>query len=198
MNEPNGTQDVNMEVARRIGNELLGEPDSSYRGKWIEFANGQVVVVADTFDEAAARLRQIEPDPSRGLLMEGLGENDEGELETYGELLCPLRGNGCPLTPRVVPGAPRSEEGVPMSPVSDVFAINSELAQKINEEARRDPKSPYAGKFVGIANGRVAVVTDSLDDAVDRLLEIEPDPSKCFCIEAGVDDSEIQEIGEVS
>lgn len=85
-----------------------------------------------------------------------------------------------------------------MSPLNDVHTINSELARKINEEARRDPKSPYAGKFVGIANGQVVVVTDNLDAVVDRLLEVEPDPSKCRCLEAGVDDDEVQEIGELS
>jgi hypothetical protein len=85
-----------------------------------------------------------------------------------------------------------------MSPLNDVHTINSELARKINEEARRDPKSPYAGKFVGIANGQVVVVTDNLDAVVDRLLEVEPDPSKCRCLEAGADDDEVQEIGELS
>jgi hypothetical protein len=85
-----------------------------------------------------------------------------------------------------------------MSQLTDVVAMNSELARKINEEARRDPKSLYAGKFIGIANGQVGTVADSLDDAVDQVLAIEPDPDKCLCFEAGVDYDEVQEVGEVA
>ncbi len=85
-----------------------------------------------------------------------------------------------------------------MAAPKHAHAINGELARKINEEARRDAKSPYAGKFIGIANGQVVVVTDNLDAAVDGLLAIEPDPSKCLCFEAGVDYGEVDEIGELS
>jgi len=31
---------------------------------------------------------------------------------------------------------------------------NERLAQQINREARKDPASPYANKFVGLANGK--------------------------------------------
>ena len=65
--------------------------------------------------------------------------------------------------------------------------FNRELAAKINEEARRDPHSPYANKFVGIANGQVAVVADTLDEMARRLRQIEPDPKKTFCVEASRD-----------
>jgi hypothetical protein len=80
------------------------------------------------------------------------------------------------------------------SPPNDVYEINSELARKINEEARRDPKSPYAGKFVGIANGQVVVVTDNLDDLARRLEEIEPDPMRTFCVEASADYDSVYEV----
>jgi len=85
-----------------------------------------------------------------------------------------------------------------MTPLSGIALINSQLADKINDEALRNPNSPYAGKIVGIANGKVVVVADDLDEAMDRLLAIEPDPAKCFCFEAGVDYDEVQEIGEVA
>ena len=55
-----------------------------------------------------------------------------------------------------------------------MLEINSELAARINEEARRDPQSPYVGKFVGIANGQLMVVADDLDTAIRRLRQIEP------------------------
>src|SRR5205809_154179 len=38
---------------------------------------------------------------------------------------------------------------------------NERLARQINQEARQDPGSPYAGKLVGIANGKVVVVADT-------------------------------------
>jgi hypothetical protein len=71
---------------------------------------------------------------------------------------------------------------------------NRDLARSINSEARRDPQSPYANKFVGIANGRVVVVTDNLDDLATRLRQAEPDPTRTFCIEASRDYDEVHEI----
>ena len=53
---------------------------------------------------------------------------------------------------------------------------NRELARQVNDEARRNPNSPYAGKFVGIANGQVVVVGDNLDEVIRGLRQVEPDP----------------------
>src|SRR5947208_5815164 len=52
-------------------------------------------------------------------------------------------------------------EVIVMSGPSAVQEANEQLARQINEEARSDPHSPYAGKFVGIANGQVIVVADT-------------------------------------
>jgi hypothetical protein len=71
---------------------------------------------------------------------------------------------------------------------------NSELARQINAEAHGNPASRYAGKYVGIANGRVVVVAESWREAASRLREVEPDPSKCQCIEAGADYDAVHEI----
>lgn len=81
-----------------------------------------------------------------------------------------------------------------MSNSKTVLEVNEELARKINEEARRNPNSPYANKFVGIVNGQVAVVTDDPDEVSRRLRQLEPDPSRCFIIEASRDYDEIVEI----
>jgi hypothetical protein len=81
-----------------------------------------------------------------------------------------------------------------MSTVRTVRELNEELARQINEEALRNPHSPYANKFVGLANGQVVVVADDLDEMDRRLREIEPDPSKCFGVEASRDYSEVVEI----
>jgi hypothetical protein len=71
---------------------------------------------------------------------------------------------------------------------------NRELARQVNEEARKNPNSPYANKFVGIANGQVVVVADDFDTMVRRLREVEPDPSKTFGVEASRDYTEVHEI----
>jgi hypothetical protein len=71
---------------------------------------------------------------------------------------------------------------------------NRELARTINEEARRNPQSPYAGKFVGIANGQVVAVADDLDELVRRLHQAGAEPRHTFCLEAGRDYHEVQEI----
>lgn len=74
-----------------------------------------------------------------------------------------------------------------------VQQLNQQLANQINSEVLNHPNSPYAGKFVGIADGEVVVVADTLDEVGKRLRQ-EPDPSKTFCIEAGLDYDEVQEI----
>lgn len=81
-----------------------------------------------------------------------------------------------------------------MPAASTVQEQNRQLAKKINEEARRNPQSPHAGKFVGIANGQVVIVTDDLNELVRRLRQVEPDPSKTFGLEASRDPDEVEEI----
>ncbi len=75
-----------------------------------------------------------------------------------------------------------------------VSQLNREVADRINEQVRKDPSSPLAGKFVGIVDGQVVAVADELDDVVKRLLEIGADPSRAFCFEAGLDYSQVEEI----
>jgi hypothetical protein len=81
-----------------------------------------------------------------------------------------------------------------MLPLSEVERLNRELADKINQEARNNPTSPYAGKFVGIANGQVVVVTDDVDDLARRVLAVEPDARRTFWVEASRDYDEVIEI----
>ena len=81
-----------------------------------------------------------------------------------------------------------------MSALASVENRNRELARQINEEARSNPASPYAGKFVGIANGQVVTVSEDLDEVVRRLRAVEPDPQKAFCVEAGLDYNQVQDI----
>ena len=84
-----------------------------------------------------------------------------------------------------------------MSDSNSIRELNRQLALKINEEARRDPQSPYANKFVGIANGQVVVVADNEDEVYHRLRQLEPDNLKCFIVEASRDYNEVEEIWEL-
>ena len=56
-----------------------------------------------------------------------------------------------------------------MSATNSIQQLNCELANKLIEKAKQNP-SALAGKFVGIANGQVIVVTDDLDE-LGRQLE---------------------------
>jgi hypothetical protein len=78
----------------------------------------------------------------------------------------------------------KPKEDLSMSPAKTVQELNRELADQINAEARSNPQSQYANKFVGIANGQVVVVADEFEMMSRRLRQIEPDPSKCCGVEA--------------
>ncbi len=84
-----------------------------------------------------------------------------------------------------------------MSASKSVQLLNRELAEKLNEEALRNPQAAYTGKKVGIANGQVVVAADDWDEVARQLRQAEPDPSKTFCIEIGRDYSAVHEIWEV-
>ncbi len=83
-----------------------------------------------------------------------------------------------------------------MAIIPEVFEQNRKLADQINAEALANPQSPYVGKFIGIANGQVVVVSDNLDEIDDVLERIEPDPDKTFFFEAGIDYSAVDYIWE--
>lgn len=85
-----------------------------------------------------------------------------------------------------------------MESLSVVQQRHREMAQRVNQQALANPQSAYAGKFVGLANGQVIVVADSLDDVVQRLEQVETDPQRTFCIEAGLDYEAVQSIWRVA
>ena len=82
-----------------------------------------------------------------------------------------------------------------MSDLATVVKENQELAERINRETLADPKSPYAGKYIGIANGKVAVIADSLTEVVERLEQIEPHRGRAMTLEASCDYNKVQYIG---
>jgi hypothetical protein len=68
-----------------------------------------------------------------------------------------------------------------------ITPADDELAKAINRDARSNPDSPYAGKYVGILDGKVVAVCDDLKSAVETLREMEPDRLKGLIVEASAD-----------
>lgn len=66
-------------------------------------------------------------------------------------------------------------------------AKNHEFARRINRETRSDPASPYAGKFLGIADEQVVVIADSFDEADLQLNTLGFGRDDCLMIEASAD-----------
>ena len=61
------------------------------------------------------------------------------------------------------------------------------LSRQINHVARSNPRSPYAGKFVGILHGQVVVDTDTLDEVAETLERLEEDPHRRYFVDASAD-----------
>ena len=77
---------------------------------------------------------------------------------------------------------------------TSIGEANERLARLINQEGREDANSPYAHKYVGIANGKVVVIADSLREVDLRLDEVEPDPANCRIVDTIGDYETIQDI----
>jgi hypothetical protein len=63
--QPYAIASANERLAQQINREARTNPNSPYSGKLVGIANGQVVVVADSWREVVERLRQVEPDPAK-------------------------------------------------------------------------------------------------------------------------------------
>jgi hypothetical protein len=70
---------------------------------------------------------------------------------------------------------------------------NRELA-RASTRTRANPQSPYANKFVGIANGQVVAVADDLEEMTRQLEQAESDPVKRFWVEASRNYDEVHYI----
>lgn len=89
-------------------------------------------------------------------------------------------------------------EATVISAAISIEQLNRELARNVNHDARSNPYSPYANKWVGIANGQIVVVADEMDEMLRRLRQIEPDPRKTFGLAASEDPDEVHEIWSVA
>jgi hypothetical protein len=64
------TQKENEALARQINEEARRVPGSRYAGKWVALLEGKVVDVADSPERALAKLRELQPDRRRGVIIE--------------------------------------------------------------------------------------------------------------------------------
>jgi len=80
-----------------------------------------------------------------------------------------------------------------MSTTNTIQQLNRDLADKLVEEAKQNPFR-FAGKFVGIVNGKVVIVTDDLDELGRSLRHADSDPANGFWFEVGRDYKEEHEI----
>jgi len=62
MSDSESVYDLNEQVARRIHEETQRDPQSPYAKKCVGIVDGQVVVVADNWDELFLCIRQSEAD----------------------------------------------------------------------------------------------------------------------------------------
>jgi hypothetical protein len=69
-----------------------------------------------------------------------------------------------------------------------------ELARRVSREARADPASPYARKYVGILDGNVVVIADSPGEGLRELRKIAPDRGKGLLVDTTVDYDALHEI----
>ena len=80
---------------------------------------------------------------------------------------------------------------------AEVLKMNEALADQISQEARSNPQSPYAGKFVGLANGKVVAVSADEDEIDSMLDEIEPDPRRVFIVDTNRDPNHVEYLWEM-
>jgi hypothetical protein len=170
---------MNREAADKLLDETMRNPKSPYAGKFIGIANGKVMVVSDDWVAASRRLREVEPNAANTFFLEI--DRDGREVHVVG-----------PLPRPCMSSTTSGSRGL-----SAVEKLNRDLGDKVIAEARQKPHA-YPGKFVGIANGKVVVVTDDLDELGRRLEQADSDSARTFWIELGRDYTQVHEIWRIS
>ena len=80
-----------------------------------------------------------------------------------------------------------------MTQTKSIEELNRELGDQVFEDAKHHPEK-YGGKYIGIANGRVVIAADSLNEIVDRLREVEPVPMRCFIVDMSRDPDKVYHV----
>ena len=64
------SQEQDLELAQKISRKARADPASPYVHKYVGILDGNVVVIANSPEEGLRKLRQLEPDRTRGLLID--------------------------------------------------------------------------------------------------------------------------------
>jgi hypothetical protein len=165
---------------RQPNEEPTVSPQSPDAVRFAGIANGRVAVKAATLDEVVRRLDEMGADRQEVEIWEVAPDSDKVAYAW-----------SCRRIPAESAG---NLPGRPLFAGNPVMQRNEELARKINEEARSNPNSPYAGKFVGILNGQVAVVAESWAELGRRFRPMVSDPAEALCLEASRDPDVVEDI----
>ena len=166
---------------RQPDDEPTASPQSPGAVRFAGVANGRVAVKAATLDEVVRRLDEMGADRQEVEIWEAGRDSDKIEYVW-----------SCR---RIPPGHAGPLPGRPLFAGDPVMQRNEALARKIGEEARSDPRSPYAGKFVAIVNGQVAAVADSWRELGPKLRQMGASPAETLCVEVSRDPDEVMDIG---
>jgi uncharacterized protein YlzI (FlbEa/FlbD family) len=166
MSGSSNVQQLNQELANKLIEEAQRNPQPACAGRFVGIANGQVVVATDDLNELVRRLHEVEPDPGKTFCVELNRDSRK-------------------------PSEPQEAPTITQNPI---WQLNNAASDRIIEEVKRNPQSPYVNKKIGIVNGQVVVVADDWDDVVRELQRVEPDPMKTFVFDTAVDYDEVIEI----
>ena len=83
-----------------------------------------------------------------------------------------------------------------MTTTKSIEEVNREVGDQVLADAKRDPQK-YAGRYVGIANGKVVVVTSDLREYVRYLKEVEPNPANTYGVDLQYEYSKVYEIRRI-
>jgi hypothetical protein len=165
---------------RQPSEETPASPQSPDTVRFAGIANGRVAVKAVTLDEVVRRLDEMGADRQEVEIWEVAPDSDKVAYAWSCRRVPPEYAGNLP--------------GRSLFAGNPVMQHNEELARKISEEARSNPGSPYAGKFVGILNGQVAVVAESWAELGRRFRPMVSNPAEALCVEASRDPDVVEDI----
>ena len=85
-----------------------------------------------------------------------------------------------------------------MAAATTVNQLNRDIADQLIAAAKLDLPACPLGKYVGIANGQVIVVSEDLEEVVRQLERAEPISNRTFVVEPGRDYTKVCEIWRIS
>jgi hypothetical protein len=165
---------------RQPSEETPASPQSADAVRFAGVANGRVAVKAVTLDEVVRRLDELGADRQEVEIWEVAPDSDKIAYAWSCRRIPPGRGGPLP--------------GRTLFPDNPIMQRNEEIARRINQEARSDPSSPYAGKWVIIVKGEVAATADNWDELNRTLDQMGANPAETYCVEASRDYDEVMDI----